>query len=673
MSLEMRQPEPKHVLVVEDNEDVRKVVTIYLRSNGFKVTEAADGIYGLEAAKDASPDIILFDVLLPRLDGIEALRRLRKEPWGEHVPVIMMSAVLQTKDVRKETANLGVSAFLQKPFQVRTLVEEIKKALGSRSTAGASLDPTRAVRRASLKDSDTRERLVNEARTIPEYGTLEEFPLPHIIHGIFMASQTGRVRIVVGTTEKRIYFQNGFPVFAESSIPEETLGAHLVEKGTITEAQHAEVRSEMNSAGRRFGEVLLRKGMLGPHELFTELENHLAQKVMSTFAWKIGKFKFEQDDSWKDDVIIVKMKPGRIILDGIHKYWSRSDIYSSVGITDSSVVVKIGDSRYLGDHLELTPRETRVLQDTRKGIPLARFGKERRERDFALSTLFGLYILQEVGFVPSADETSKAPVDIPGKATSVPPAPARNEELSRELMAEYLKYRTADYFSLLGVSREAENEEITAAFKDRQKRYHPDTLIGIDTGLVHEKIEELFIRTHTAYKTLIDPASRRRYERELDGGAKRTLLTSRSKTGKFATLENKAEDQILFEDAFSLLRNGEFDRAHSLFEQAEKLVKKPRYSAYRAWTAYLVKPSKVKRDTEKELLALLKQSTDEPLFPYLLGNYYLREKQNKKAIAYFERALDIDPQHIDSARQLRILRMRQKTETSGLFDLFKKS
>jgi len=61
------------------------------------------------------------------------------------------------------------------------------------------------------------------------------------------------------------------------------------------------------------------------------------------------------------------------------------------------------------------------------------------------------------------------------------------------------------------------------------------------------------------------------------------------------------------------------------------------------------------------------------LLPYLLGNLALREKDSKKAADYFTAAIKIDPQHIDSARQLRLLRMRQrKTETSGLFDLFKK-
>ena len=98
MEVVMKQPDPvKRILVVEDNEDVRKIVTVYLGSNGYEILEAADGLEGLKMAQEERPDIILFDVLLPRLDGIEALKRLRKTPWGAGVPVIMMSAVLQSK------------------------------------------------------------------------------------------------------------------------------------------------------------------------------------------------------------------------------------------------------------------------------------------------------------------------------------------------------------------------------------------------------------------------------------------------------------------------------------------------------------------------------------------------------------------------------------------------
>ena len=90
------------------------------------------------------------------------------------------------------------------------------------------------------------------------------------------------------------------------------------------------------------------------------------------------------------------------------------------------------------------------------------------------------------------------------------------KERAKDLLAEYLKYRTADYFTLLGVAQDATNEEVTKSFKERKARYHPDRLIGIDRGLVHEKIEELYIRIDNAYRTLINPDARQRYIEQLE-------------------------------------------------------------------------------------------------------------------------------------------------------------
>jgi tetratricopeptide (TPR) repeat protein len=152
------------------------------------------------------------------------------------------------------------------------------------------------------------------------------------------------------------------------------------------------------------------------------------------------------------------------------------------------------------------------------------------------------------------------------------------------------------------------------------------------------------------------------------------MLTQQSKTGQFETLANKPRHELLFEDGFSLLRNGEFARALPMFEEADKLQPKARYRAYTAWCSYLANP-KLRETVEHDLVQLTKQNADDALMYYLLGNFYMREKNEKRATACYEKALEIDSQNIDAARQLRIIRMRQRqktTESSGLFDLFKK-
>jgi CheY-like chemotaxis protein/curved DNA-binding protein CbpA len=673
------------VLIVEDNEDVRRVVKLYLESHEYRVVEAGDGLAGLAAFEAEHPDLILFDVLLPRLDGIEALKRLRSNPLGRDVPVIVMSAVLQTKDLIAETAQLKVAGLLQKPFQVRRLLEEVRRVLSGGGQGkkinreSASALPSFPAPAAATDEKI--ERIRNAPLAICAVGQLEKTPLPKVLHSLFVSNRTGRLRVVSGTTEKRIYVSSGLPVYAESSIPEETLGAYLVALSKITEEQHKKACIEMTAMGRHYGEALLKLGIITPHDLFTEMEHHLAEKIVSTFAWKRGLFKFEDDESWKDDVVIARMKPGRILLDGITRYWKEDEILSSERFNLSSKCFLVEDVPYTEEQMALTSAEQKLLQLVRHNPSIGDIRTQSGMGPFTIAPLYAMFVMERIGFslpvndaplaaLPAASLASASSTPLRAGATS----PSK-EELAQALLAEYLKLRTVDYFTLLGVPRDATCEQIDAAFALRQKRYHPDNLIGIDAGLVQEKMEELFVRVHTAHQTLTDDSLRTRYIEEMDQGAKRTMLTQRSKTGKFETLSNKPRHELLFEDGFSLLRNGEFSRALDMFKEAESLVSKARYSAYRAWCSYLVN-SKQRESVERELLGLVKQNVDDSIMVYLLGNFYLREGNEKRATTCFEKVLEIDSQNIDAARQLRIIRMRQRqknSEVSGLFDLFKKS
>ncbi len=100
---------------------------------------------------------------------------------------------------------------------------------------------------------------------------------------------------------------------------------------------------------------------------------------------------------------------------------------------------------------------------------------------------------------------------------------------------------------------------------------------------------------------------------------------------------------------------------------------KPRYEAYLAWTVYLINPTDKKSETRQILLRLREENKKEALYLYLLGTMSVRENEIKQAMSYFQKAVQIDPKHIDSARQLRILRMRQKgKEASGIIDRLKR-
>jgi CheY-like chemotaxis protein/curved DNA-binding protein CbpA len=654
------------VLVVEDNDDVRNIVTIYLRRNGYAIAEAADGEAAVETARSVKPDLILLDVLLPRLDGIEALKKMRANKETATIPVVMMSAVLQTRDLLSETERLNVCSFLEKPFQMHSLIDHVERALDIKeSPKKVRLRPSPPKR--SYKRGPER-RLQHTRKPFVAIGQLNDLPVSEILHGIFVESLTGRLLINAGATERLVYVQNGLPIYAESSVPEETLGFHLMQRGRITDHQHHATVREMSASGKYYGESLLKLGFLSPHELFTEIEHHLTEKVVATVGLRDGTYVFEAGDHWKDDVIVARMRTGRILLDGLQRFWDPGDIQSVLKVSDQSRTFPLDNSPYLEDQLGLSTHESRVLQLVRRGLTVGEITKKIENRSLVVSTLYALYIMEHLGFVLAAVDFTEAkqPKDTSKELQSE----HSKKERAKDLLAEYLKYRTSDYFTLLGVAQDATSEEVTKSFKERKERYHPDRLMGIDSGLVHEKIEELYIRVHNAYRTLLNSDARQRYIEQLESKVHGAPVISRNKPRGFS---GKSEDILCFEKGYTLLRGGYYEKANEMFATAFETEPKPRYEAYMAWTAYLIRPTEEKSETRQVLLKLKEENGKEALYPYLLGTMAVRENEIKQAMAYFQKAVQLDPKHIDSARQLRILRMRQKgKETSGLFDILKR-
>lgn len=113
------------VLVVEDDLDVGKVVSAYLERDGFELEVVHDGLTGLQRALEAPPDLIVLDWLLPGLDGLEVLQRLRRE---RRTPVIMLTARGEEAD-RILGLEFGADDYLPKPFSPRELTARVRAVL----------------------------------------------------------------------------------------------------------------------------------------------------------------------------------------------------------------------------------------------------------------------------------------------------------------------------------------------------------------------------------------------------------------------------------------------------------------------------------------------------------------------------------------------------------------
>ena len=123
------------VLIVEDDPDTAKLVSLYLQRDGHKVLCARDGIEGLRLARDARPDLVVLDLMLPKLNGIGVCRTLRQEST---VPIVMVTARVEEED-RLKGLDLGADDYVTKPFSPRELAARIRAVL--RRTAKVDPEP----------------------------------------------------------------------------------------------------------------------------------------------------------------------------------------------------------------------------------------------------------------------------------------------------------------------------------------------------------------------------------------------------------------------------------------------------------------------------------------------------------------------------------------------------
>jgi two-component system alkaline phosphatase synthesis response regulator PhoP len=116
------------VLVVEDEPDIRDLVVFHLEREGFQCRTARTGVEALKRVKTAAPDLIILDLMLPELDGLEVCRRLRHDPATSSIPVIMLTAKGDEVD-RIVGLEMGADDYVTKPFSPKELVARVRAVL----------------------------------------------------------------------------------------------------------------------------------------------------------------------------------------------------------------------------------------------------------------------------------------------------------------------------------------------------------------------------------------------------------------------------------------------------------------------------------------------------------------------------------------------------------------
>jgi len=210
---------PPRILVVDDNPTNIRVLKTRLAANGYDVVTAADGEEALAAAREQAPDLILLDIMMPRLDGLEVCKRLRADPTFPFTPIILVTAMADTKDVIAGL-DAGGDEYLGKPIDHGALVARVRSMLRIK----ALHDRAEGLAQEVQQWNATLERRVAEqVAELERVGRLRRFFSPQLAAAILDGGaddplQSHRRDITVVFCDLQ-----GFTAFAEISEPEEVM------------------------------------------------------------------------------------------------------------------------------------------------------------------------------------------------------------------------------------------------------------------------------------------------------------------------------------------------------------------------------------------------------------------------------------------------------------------
>jgi adenylate cyclase len=211
---------PPLILAVDDTPENLEILRMRLEAQGYEVAEAVDGEDGLAKARELKPDLILLDIMMPKRDGISVVRELKQDADLRSIPVILVTAKADTKDV-VEGLDAGGDDYLTKPFEHSALLARVRSMLRQKALTDTVQAQTRQL---AQWNAELEERVAAQVKEIERVGRLRRFLPPQIAEAV-VSSGDGESVLQSHRREVTVMFCDlrGFTAFAETAEPEEVM------------------------------------------------------------------------------------------------------------------------------------------------------------------------------------------------------------------------------------------------------------------------------------------------------------------------------------------------------------------------------------------------------------------------------------------------------------------
>src|SRR5450631_2982442 len=211
--------DPPRILIVDDNETNRDILVTRLATQGYALCEAADGEEALAAAKTLLPDLILLDVMMPKLNGFEVCRRLKSDAALPFMPIILVTSMADTRDV-VAGLDAGADEYLTKPVDQAALMARVRSVLRIKALQDRVL-----AQAADLANWNRtlEQRVAEQVAEIERIGRLKRFLPPQIAQLVVSSGHEGMLESHRREVTVLFCDLRGFTAFSEITEPEEVI------------------------------------------------------------------------------------------------------------------------------------------------------------------------------------------------------------------------------------------------------------------------------------------------------------------------------------------------------------------------------------------------------------------------------------------------------------------
>ncbi len=690
---------PKTILVIEPDKHEREELAGVLQKLGYSVDSAANSAEGLSSFSDQRQDLVIVEVLLPGMNGLQVCKVVREQGVEWDVKVIVLSKIYQSRAMEHDAINrYRADAYFARPFQLSQLVDQIKALIGGpdmtgRSTtqaapATAGEPPPRAQK---PKPKSKPEPKPAEPHQVVQF--IDHPPPPD--EGEFASGDLGLILAKLGEEQiscllelkneeqtKHIYFSDGKPVFVKSTIGAEALGQMLLADGVITEAQYKDAMVEMAETGKKLGSVIAAMGLITSDELYFHLVAQTRLKIARCFAWSAGHYRIDRDTLYPEEATTFESDPLAVVLEGYREHMDAAPFEKWYEEHKGQFLFLGSPALVAQARMHLTAPERKLLSGANGKRTLGEAVSESELGLMAALRLVGglerLSVLRLAQVAQGPELGAYTPEAPPMPET--PEADPRQESRFRRLKSFFVQMDDLDHFDLLGVDRDAETDQIHAAFLERQKAFHPDTFTLAAPKRVRKMSVTVSRRLQQAYNALRDAESRQRYLHKLEqeetaqGEARKKRQTAPAEDEAPVNREKRAAQD--YQDGLVSLEQKRYPQAIESLQSA--CAGDPKNIEYRvkltqSMFKFLETPLYTWDDVEsaaRQALAIDAKRVD---MLQLMGQVKGKLGDDEKAFLFFKKALELDPHNQELKREARYAEQRLKKDDKSWSLFGKKS